>query len=176
MCIAVNGAIERVRATHFFTLDLSNANRRRIAQRKDGVRYCVAAPVKERLPEYVDWYLRVSRRGPEPKEKNTPEWWFWRWSCVPGLSRMVGQINSGNSAWGALQLARKLGANKVALVGVDASQEPRIEGGTPNNLSHLPLLFESGLGDPHFQFINCGHMQSKVPRMSIEDGMKWLMQ
>lgn len=176
MVIAVNGAIEWLpRATHFFTLDHSDANRRRLRQRREGVRYCAGIDSGQVVPEYVDTYLRRRGTRPEPADHGSPEWWLWRWSAALGLRAPVGWINTGNSAWGALQMAYKYGARRVALVGVDASSEPRVEGGTPNNLSHLPLLFESALGDPNFQFINCGHMQSKVPKMSIEQGLKWIM-
>lgn len=176
MVIAVNGAIEWLpRATHFFTLDHSAANQHRLRQRRDGVKYCAGIDSGQVVPEYVDTYLR--RRGvrPEPADKHSPEWWLWRWSGSLGLRAPVGWVNTGNSAWGALQIAYKYGARRVALVGVDASDEPRVEGGTPNNLSHLPLLFESALGHWDFEFVNCGAMQSRVPQMTIEEGMRWLL-
>lgn len=176
MVIAVNGAIDWLRgATHWFTLDPSDANRRRWSQPKSGVRYCAAVDAQEILPEHVDRYLRVPGKRPEPRQKYSPEWWLWRWSGALGMNRCVGQINTGNSAWGALQLARKLGAKRAILVGVDASSEPRVEGGEPNNLSHLPLLFESGLETPGFEFVNCGAMRSRVPKMTIDEGIQWLM-
>lgn len=148
---------------------------RRLRQRKDGVKYYAAVDMETDLPPHVERYHRSKGVMLEPEEKGTPEWWLWRWSARRGLP-MVGSINTGNSAWGALQLAYKMGCTKAALVGVDANEQERLEGGKPNNLSHLPLLFESAMKFPGFKFINCGHMQSKVPKMSIEDGMKWLMQ
>ena len=176
MCIAVNGAIERVRATHFFTLDPSESNMRRMRQRRPRVRYAAAVDAEHELPRWVERFYRFKGRFPEPKEKGSPEWWLWRWQGATGLNSMAGWINTGNSAWGALQWAKIMGVKKAALVGIDATQEERLEGGKPNNLSHLPLLFESGLGNPNFKFINCGHMQSKVPQMTIEEGMAWLME
>lgn len=176
LVIAVNGAIEWLsRATHWFTLDPSMANQRRWSQPRPGVKYCAALDAAHMAPEHIDRYLRVRGVRPEPAEKYSPEWWLWRWRGELGMNRRVGQINTGNSAWGALQLARKLGARRAALVGVDASSEPRIEGGQPNNLSHLPLLFESALETPGFEFVNCGAMQSRVPQMTIDEGMAWLL-
>lgn len=145
-------------------------------QRKDRVKYAAAVDIEHSLPHYVERFRRAKGVRPEPAEKGSPEWWLWRWQAKTGLHSMVGAINTGNSAWGALQWARKLGSKRVMLVGVDASQDERVEGGKPNNLSHLPLLFESALGNPNFEFINCGHMQSRVPKMTIEEGMAWLME
>lgn len=172
--IAVNGAIDWLpRADHFFTLDPSDANLRRLKNPRPGVRYHAALPAEFHFAgSHVTRYLRVAARSPEPKQIHSPEWWLWRWSAVCGLSLNASRIHTGNSAWGALQLAYHLGATKVALVGVDASAASRIEGGRPNNLSHLPRLFESALGK--INFVNCGHMQSRVPVMSIAEGMKWL--
>lgn len=177
LVIAVNGAIDRLsRADYFFTLDPSLVNLERMSRVRPGVEYCAAVPPDIELLDHVQRYYRATSTGPEPKETGSPTWWLWRWSCARGFARAHNVINTGNSAWGALQLAHKLGAERVALIGVDASQQPRIEGGEPNNLSHLPLLFESALEVPDFEFVNCGAMESAVPAMSIEEGMQWLMQ
>jgi len=172
--IAVNGAIEWLaRADYWFTLDASFDNLGRMQQRRYGVKYCAAVSDHIVLPTGIDRYKRIAGRGEEPG-RGTPEWWVWRWSAVLGLSECIGAINTGNSAYGALGLAYHLGADRVALVGVDASSEERVEGGKPNNLSHLPLLFESALSQ--INVINCGAMVSKLPAMSIAEGMEWLTQ
>jgi len=147
--IAVNGAIDWLnRASYFFTLDPSPDNMRRVGRgrRRRGVCYCMALPdVKEReVRDGVLCFRRVAERGMEPKNTNSPEWWAWRWSAHFGLCEDENEIASGNSAYGALNLAFHIGFKHVALVGVDATQEPRVHsGGTPKNLSHLPLLFQS---------------------------------
>lgn len=173
--IAVNGAIEWLpRADHFFTLDPSPDNLRRLHNRVPGTRYHIAlhrsAPA---VASGVERWNRINWRDPEPKAKGSPDWWLWRWSAKRKLTRVPGCINTGNSAWGALGLAYHLGAERVALMGVDADQSERIGGGRPNDLSHLPLLFESALGQ--IDFINCGRMRSAVPKMTVQDGMRWLM-
>lgn len=170
--IAVNGAIDWVRrADYFFTLDPSQANMQRMRHQRIGVKYCYAydnvLPVGN-----AEFYERVGACEFITPQPYSREWWCNRWRGKLGLTNRVGQINTGNSAYGALGLAYHLGAEKVALVGVDASSAPRVEGGVPNNLSHLPLLFESAIGQ--IDFINCGEMISAVPTKTIKDGMDWL--
>lgn len=94
---------------------------------------------------------------------------FWRWRCVGGLSVTPSVIHSGNSAYGALGLAYHLGYTDVALIGVDGTQDERIEGGNPNNLSHLPLLFESAL--PQINVVSCGALTG-IPQMALDDWIK----
>ncbi|MFZ5272125.1 hypothetical protein [Enterobacter asburiae] len=165
--IAVNGAIDWLsRADYFFTLDPSPENRRRLTCRRGGVTYCAAGPVGQ-LPG-VKRFERVARRGQEPQEYGSPEWWLWRWSAVAGLSENGRQIHTGNSAYGALGLAYHLGFTDVALKGVDGTGEARIEGGKPGNLSHLPLLFASAL--PQIRVVSCGKLTG-IPQVHFED---WL--
>lgn len=170
---AVNGALDWLeRADFWFTLDPSPANQARMAKHRPGVVYHAAVPENVELPTHVHRHQRVASRGPEPADTGSPEWWFWRWSCVPGICKERGRIHTGNSAWGALQLAWKTGVREVLLVGVDASTEPRIEGGNCNNLSHLPMLFESAAHQ--IKMVNCGAMQSSIERMTIEEGLAWI--
>lgn len=167
--IAVNGAIDCIsRASYFFTLDPSPLNMRRLRVRRTNVRYCAAGlPVD--IPG-VHQFERLSYRSEEPPEKGSPAWWLWRWSARLTLSEDETVIHNGNSAWGALGLAHHLGFRNVALIGVDATQEERVHsGGKPNNLSHLPLLFESAL--PQINVVSCGKLNS-IPQMSIKEWLK----
>lgn len=169
--IAVNGAVDWLsRADYWFTLDPSPVNVDRMRHQRPGVKYCAAFNGLT-LPA-VEVFTRVSDRGAEPLTDGTPEWWLWRWSAVRTLCSEPGHIHTGNSAWGALGLAYHLGAERVALVGVDADDSERIEGGRCNDLSHLPLLFESAM--PQIGMVCCGAMQSSVPNKTIAEGMKWL--
>ncbi|WP_147200819.1 hypothetical protein [Pantoea sp. CCBC3-3-1] len=165
--IAVNGAIDCLsRASYFFTLDPSPINLRRLRIRRRNVKYCAAGVTVPGVYEFE----RLSLRGKEPASKHSPEWWLWRWSARPVLSEDPNVIHNGNSAWGALGLAHHLGFKNVALVGVDATQEPRVHsGGTPNNLSHLPLLFKSAL--PQINVVSCGKLNS-IPQMSMKEWLK----
>lgn len=175
LVIAVNGAIEWVpRADYWFTLDPSAANRRRWCNPRTGVKYCAAVPADwPQLPPHVRRFERVCSTRRFTCEPKSPEGWLRRWQAVPRLCVKSGKIHTGNSAWGALGLAYHLGARRVALVGVDATQEPRAEGGEPNNLSHLPLLFATAIDQ--IEVVSCGRMGG-VPQMTIEEGMTWLMQ
>lgn len=165
--IAVNGAIDWLsRADYFFTLDPSPVNLRRLKQRRDGTAYCAAGI---RLPGVLS-YERVSERGPEPRPRGCPAWWLWRWSAVKTLATDPGRIHSGNSAWGALGLAYHLGFTDVALVGVDGTTAPRVEGGNSNNLSHLPELFASAL--PQINVVSCGALAG-IPQTTFK---KWVSQ
>lgn len=164
--IAVNGAIDWLaRADFFFTLDLSPANRLRLEKRRPSVTYCVAGfPVPDAI-----CLERISRRSvAEPEDENSPHWLAWRLQAVKTLCTDAGKIHSGNSAWGALGLAYHLGIKRVALIGVDASDEPRIEGGKSGNLTHLPELFASAL--PQIDVVSLGKLSS-VPQMTLEE---WL--
>lgn len=164
--IAVNGAIDWLaRADYFFTLDLSPENQLRLEKRRHGVTYCVAG---FSVPNTL-YFERISRRSlVEPEEKNSPQWWLWRLRAVKTLCTEAGKIHSGNSAWGALGLAYHLGVKHVALTGVDASDEPRVEGGKSGNLTHLPDLFASAL--PQIDVVSLGKLNS-VPQMTLEE---WL--
>ena len=171
--IAVNTAIDWVdRASYFFTLDPSRENLRRMKHRRRGTQYCCALPPAHADIPGVYRFERIgdhSTRGPEPEEKGTPAWWLWRWSCMPGLATEAGKIHSGNSAYGALGLALHLGYTDVALVGVDGTQAPRHhDGGTPNDLSHLGLLFASAL--PQINVVSCGLLDS-IPQTTLKE---WL--
>ncbi|UWF60332.1 hypothetical protein [Brucella sp. 2716] len=168
--IAVNGAIEWLsRADHFFTLDGSSVNLHRLHNRRAGVQYHTALPKQEWFddPE-IFFYLRGEAKGPAPIKDNSPEWWLWRLSAKLGLSDNPRIINSGNSAYGALGLAYHLGAHDVALIGVDGSTEPRVEGGYSRYLGHLPLLFASAL--KQIRVVSCGQLHG-IPRMCFQD---WL--
>lgn len=168
--IAVNGAITWLsRADYWFSLDPSADNIRYLSPLRPGIRYAVAWPECRKTPDEVIRFRRHACRGAEPEMKFTPEWWLWRWSAVRGLATDPGVINSGNSAWGALGLAYHLGFTDVALVGVDGSQAPRVDGsGCPGNLSHLPLLFASALAQ--INVVSCGGLTG-IPQLTLRN---WL--
>ncbi|NIQ01582.1 MAG: norphogenetic protein [Nitrospinaceae bacterium] len=151
--MGVNGTVHWApRLDYWFTLDRCSKNKMRFQNRRQGVRYFAALPAGIHVPPGVTRLNRVSLTGrngafptPATARRGTPEWWFWWWSATPTLSEVPGTIHTGNSAWGALQLAVQLGYREIYLAGVDGTQDRRVEGGRPNNLSHLPLLFISAL-------------------------------
>lgn len=144
LVIGVNGTAEWLeRMDYWFTLDPSPKNLYRMSRPRPGIKYVAAIPHDVQLPRHVQRLVRVSEQGPEPDEYGTPAWYLWRWGCILGLCTEPGRIHTGNSVYGALGFAYHLGVTEVLLVGVDATQEARVEGGRPNNLSHLPVLFQS---------------------------------
>lgn len=173
---AVNGVIDWIgRADYWFTLDPSPANKKRMNNPRPGVQYFGAFNLRRHVdtPSHVRVLVRAeSDKITTGDGRYTPQWWFDRWGCVAGISPDKNKIHSGNSAWGALQLAHHLGYRRALLIGVDASSEPRLEGGLTNDLCHLPLLFNS-IGDD-MDVVNCGFMDCDLPKMSIEDGLAWL--
>lgn len=166
--IAVNGAIDWLtHADYFFTLDCSIVNLRRILNRRPGVSY-TAAGCPYNLA-HVRNFQRIGARGVEPGVIGSPEWCLWREHAICGLSTNPATIHTGNSAWGALGLAYHLGFEHVALVGVDGTDEPRIEGGRCRSLAHLPLLFASAL--PQIRVTSCGALTG-IPQMAFPEWMK----
>lgn len=136
--IAVNGSIDWLpRADWWFTLDMSAENRQRFERQRPAVKYIACGE-----PGHV---RRVSHRGAEPADKSSPEWWLWRWSAKLGLSEDPGAIHTGNSAYGALGLAYHMRPKRIVLCGVDADDQPRIDGQMTRSLAHLPMLFESAV-------------------------------
>lgn len=154
--IAVNGVIQWIaRADYWFTLDGTAKNRRRARNPRRGVKYLAALPERYPMPAHV---LRLDRVSAGP---------------APGLSVAPGVIHSGNSAFGALGLAYHLGARKVILIGVDGTDKRRVEGGRSGDLSHLPALFESAVGQ--IEMVNCGELDAPlIPKMPIKDALQWV--
>ena len=149
----VNGTLEWLsRLDWWFTLDQSPKNLIRLRNPRPGVSYFAALPDNVSLPDFVTRYIRraVGGRNGSPKTKpprqrHTPLWWMWRWSATQKLSTLPGVVNTGNSMWGALQIAFQHGFKEIVLVGLDGTRENKIEGGKPHSLSHLPILFASAV-------------------------------
>lgn len=165
--IAVNGAVSWLsRADYWFSLDASAANQEWLRMALHRGIDCHVAGWKWRLCREARNARRWERidslgtyRAPIPQ--GSPEWWLWRLGAVLGICKEPGRIHTGNSAWGALGLAWHLGFRDVALVGVDGCNGSRVEGGTPGNLSHLPLLFASAA--PDMRVTSCGALTG-IPR------------
>jgi hypothetical protein len=170
--IAVNGAIDWLtRADYFFTLDDSLVNMKRLTNQRSGVKYCAAFSPNIKTPNNVRRFNRIGLRIKEPAAKNNEFWWAWRWSAKLGLCESKDDISSGNSAYGAVNLAYHLDYKYVAVIGVDGTSEPRVDGtGRPNNLSHLPLLFYSA--SQQINLISLGKISS-IPQMTLSNWLKY---
>lgn len=154
--ICVNGVIQWIgRTDYWFTLDCTPKNIRNCRNPRRGVSYVAALPERYHLPSHVARMQRITAGD------------------SPGLSELPGVIHSGNSAFGALGLAYHLGAKKVVLVGVDGTDQRRVEGGRSGNLSHLPALFQSALGQ--IEIVNCGKLDAPmIPKMTMKDALEWV--
>jgi hypothetical protein len=121
------------------------------------VKYVAALPECYPMPSHVSIMQRVSAGN------------------APGLCTARNTVYSGNSAFGALGLAYHLGVRKVILIGVDGTDKRRVEGGRSGDLSHLPALFESAVGQ--IEMVNCGELDAPlIPKMSIKDALEWVRQ
>lgn len=170
--IAVKGAITWLsRADYWFSLDPNDRTYKLINNPIPGVKYVCGVLPNVKLPSHVDRLTLIARRAIKPPAKDTPEWWIWRWSAVLGLNKTPGHINTGNSAYGALGLAYHLGFTDVLLVGVDGTDTPRhSDGKKPNNLSHLPMLFESAMDQIKLSSIS--KLGNKIQQLSVEEWIK----
>ena len=182
----VNGTVEWVpRLDWWFTLDKNPKNLRRLkSPRMKGVQCFVALPKEVKLPQGVKRYQRlaaehriiISRRFQRQRRHHGPQWWMWRWSAVKPLSENPNVIHTGNSLWGALQIAYHFKFKKIILVGLDGDSSNRVEGGQPNSLLHLPILFESAVNQLNTAGITVlnSSLQSTVtcfPRVSFEEAL-----
>ncbi len=166
--IAVNGAIDWLGiADYWFTLDPSAVNMRRACNPAPGARYVMAVPNCVTLPAHVARMNRVTGD-------------LYDWVRAPGgLSDDPCSINTGNSAFGALNLAYHMRPDKIALLGVDGSQQRRVDGGMPRSLAHLPELFATAcdqLDRAGIQVVN-GSPESAVDcfeRMTPDEAVEWL--
>ena len=173
--IAVNGVADWIdRADCWFSLDASLKNQITLRQRR--LKHCCYVTCgpwwQKRGDRHMQRVDSIDTRGKAPASwASEAERSFWRNACVATINRTPDHINTGNSAWGALGLAWHLGLRDVALIGVDASSAPRIEGGQCNDLSHLPMLFASATLD--FDSLVClGHMDAPgIPKMTLQE---WL--
>jgi hypothetical protein len=168
--IAVKRAINWLsRADYWFSLDPNPASFAMMGKRREGVTYYCACDDRTMLPDGVIRMRRIVGKGPEPRPRYNSRWWAWRWGCAMGLTEEAGAVNTGNSAWGALGLAYHLGYRDVLLVGVDGTQDRRLSDNMrPNNLSHLPALFESALGQVRLQTVG------KLGRVPMTTVSRWL--
>jgi hypothetical protein len=181
--LAVNQAIDWLPSLDgWFTLDPSAVNRRIMvgAGRRPRVLFYAAVPECYGDPAAAD---RILRAPPEPGVT------FLRRLIDPtqplgqrfGLSADPGAIHTGNSAWGALQVAVLMGARRIALLGVDGARDAgyAYAPGCPRgSLDHLPRLFDSAI--PQLQalgiFVVNGSLASLVtcfPRVDPVAALEW---
>lgn len=171
--IGVNGAAHWLpRVDAFFTLDPAPRQRWMMQNQRQGVRYFAAVP-----DHYGSAFAKGNMRGPREAgvtflrriEGPGPH------SSAPGMNRNPSCINTGNSAWGAMGIAHHMKAMKIGLVGVDGSNRPRVSGGRPNDLSHLPWLFSTYDGPADVRNGSPGSAIECFDKMSAQEVIQWLL-
>ena len=179
--IAVNGAVRAPFPIHaFFTLDPDRIVRPLMRDKPGGVRNWYAAvpsdygsPAARMLdhrepPEAgMIWLRRISGGA-------YPGGW------VPGLSEDPECIHTGNSAWGALQLAVHMGAKRILLLGVDGTHSGYAFGpGAPRDLLLMRWIFGTAVMQLHKMgiLVKTGNPRSRVDafeRVEANEGLKWI--
>lgn len=181
--VAVNAAIRHLpRADLWFTCDPTGANVEILEHRADwpGTEFEVAWPESEPPLPYpgVRHLARLDKLWILSERTTTPP-------GNPRLCEVEGEINHGNSAWGALQRVvqrnRRRRGQKIILLGVDGTQDGYAWGdGAPRALWHLPALFRSALPQLEaagIEVIN-GSPESRVdcfPRTEPRAALRWLL-
>lgn len=164
--IGVNAAsVWLPRCDAFFTCFPDRRIRLMMQNRRVGTRYFCAAP-----SNYGSVFGKGDMAG--PREKNVT--FFRRLDDQHGICPEPGVVFGGNSVWGALGLVHHMAAKRVAIVGLDANDEPRVSGGRPN-LPDLNELFAGYDGKP--KVVN-GSPRSNIeafPRMGVGEAISWLL-
>lgn len=167
--IAVNGAIRFCKPNYWFTLDQSPSNQEIMRHRRPGCKYYSARGISHCGP-IVPGVFHLQRVGGKLGDVTVVEY---------GLPTDPSKIHTGNSGWGAFQVAVHMKARKIALFGVDGHGGYSFSGGAPRNLTMLPVLFESALpqlGEWGVEVRN-GSPDSLVkafPRTTPQEARDWL--
>lgn len=173
--IAVKDAISWLRgADYWFSLDQRGLRMIESVHRTSPrTRMIVAASEGMVVPPYVIRLHRVARYNGLAHRSGVEDRW------VPGLSEDPTVIHTGNSLWGALQVAYHMTPSRIGILGLDATQEPRLTGGEPMTLGHLPELFATSLSqiaNRRIQVRN-GSPASRVEcfqRQTAQETLAWL--
>lgn len=183
--IAVNSSILFLdRYDYFFTIDLSDRNVSYALQSLDRSQVVIASTKRPeslvRRSDDIQWITRLSSERHLDQNTDSESYWFNRWSCLEGFSEDKQSIHTGNSVYSALNFVYHHDPAKVAILGLDASSDASHGGGhTPNNLSHLNMLFSSSidqLNKKSIQVVN-GSINSNVTcfdRMTADEAIDFL--
>lgn len=171
--IAVNHAsIWLPRCNAYFTAVPDHRQRFLMNHQRQGVRYFAAVP-----DHYGSLLVADASRG--PRERNVT---FMRRvldtgaTCSKAPFISAGKQNGPiNSAFGALNLAYHLGAERVALIGVDLNDRPRVSGGRATGLAGVVDLFDH-YDAPHTVVNGAPHSPIRAfPKMTAIEAIQWLL-
>jgi hypothetical protein len=169
--IAVNGAVKWLeRADYWFTLDPSPSNIEIMQNRKAGTIYFAAVP-----PDFAEKNSRIRSF----RIRRPPGVVYLRRGECTNLSRHPSRICTGNSGFGAFNLAVLMKPKRIILIGIDGYGRYANGPGRPGNLKRVPGLFKAGLpfirtsgievrnGSPR-SHVNC------FPRCTPAEAIAWI--
>lgn len=178
--IAVNGAVHILnRFDYWFTLDPSPRNYTIMSKPKPNVIYYAAVP-----SDYGQPTARIAgmRQQPGPHMRflrRIEGYGHGRLRTRCGVPRARDRIHTGNSGWGAFQLACHMNARKIALFGLDGHGRYAYDRRRPTHLQPMPDLFLSAV--EHCQRNNIkvvnASINSKIecfPKKTIQQTIEWL--
>jgi hypothetical protein len=168
--IGVNGSAEYTHLDVWFTLDPGPRNMGQLNKLPPDVRKVMAVPHSFPRLDYPDVTFLERIEGTKGRLK-----------ARLGLYPYPGGVSTGNSLYGALNLAVHLGVKRIALLGLDAYgdghwYDPEEFTGP---MDHLPQLFDSSIPElvrRGIEVVN-GSPESLVKsftRMTPEEACEWL--
>lgn len=172
--IAVNNSITRVpTANYWFTLDPANYNLKIINDKSIKAKKYVACPEYYLLPDDVIRCKRVENHNRSRIfNQNCYEYFLYQSKATLGLSLEHLHISTGNSSYGALNLAYHLGYKDIALIGIDGTDKISLDNNSDTRgYLYLNQLFDSVQKDLGLNIVSLGELKS-FPKMSLEEWLK----
>lgn len=165
--LAVNNAVIWLPRVNAYMTAAPNVRQRlNMRNRRMGVRYFAAVP-----PAYGSSFAEGDMAL--PREPNVS---FLTAVERHGLETDPEKCAAGNSCFAALNLAAAhMQAERVAIVGLDGDDRPRVSGGKPGDLSHLPDLFASYDGNAEVVNGSPRSLIEAFPKMSASEAISWLL-
>lgn len=165
--LAVNNSVIWLpRCDAFITAAPNVRQRLNMRNRRMGVRYFAAVP-----PAYGSAFAEGDMAA--PREPNVS---FLTAVERYGLETEPDKCAAGNSCFAALNLAAvHMQAERIAIVGLDGDDRPRVSGGKPGDLTHLPELFASYDGDAEVVNGSPRSLVDKFPKISASEAISWLL-
>lgn len=172
--ISVNNAISRVpNAKYWFTLDPANYNLKIINDKNIKAIKYVACPDAFNLPDDVIRCKRVENHTRSRViNQDCYEYFLYQSKATLGLSLQYLHISTGNSGYGALNLAYHLGYKDIALIGIDGNNVTSLDNNSDTRgYLYLNQLFDSVQKDLGLNIVSLGELKS-FPKMSLDEWLK----
>lgn len=172
--ISVNNSITRVpTAKYWFTLDPAGYNLKIINDKSIKAKKYVACPDAFKLPDDVVRCKRVENHTRSRViNQDCYEYFLYQSKATLGLSLELLHISTGNSGYGALNLAYHLGYKDIALIGIDGNNVTSLDNNSDTRgYLYLNQLFDSVQKDLGLNIVSLGELKS-FPKMSLEEWLR----